>query len=605
MTKPIGITKKRKFHGNRHTVKNSGKVPVMTPDKVTDKASDANSSDKKVNSASSKKCKYIDACDPNIIDDSLNSGNIIMNLKMFNQLVESAVCCKYCKNNSVRVTEIISKRKGLASLIQFLCDDCNKTTESYSSPFAASTKFEVNLRFVYGMRVIGKGQQGAESLCATMNLPPPPSRFQDYNTLLRNYCEDVANECMQEAAKEASEFHIEEDTDNDDDLFDDVDDDEDESNVEKLSNVGVIMDGSWQKRGHTSLNGFVSACSFDTGKILDVECMSKFCHSCKTNKKPCKQESCMKNYEGVSGGMESQGAVSIFKRSVEKYNLRYVKYLGDGDSKGYQDVQESEPYGSNVKISKLECVGHVQKRMGSRLRTKVKAMKGKKLSDGKIISGKGRLTKKTIDSLQNYFGLAIRRNRGNLKAMRKDVWATFFHRLSTDEKPNHHMCPKGVDSWCKFERAKVTKESYTHKNSLPEAVMNEIKPIFQDLSKEELLEKCLHGQTQNVNECFNGVVWSRLPKTVFIGLETFKLGVYDSVITFNEGNLGRIKVLQHITGADAGVNSIIGYRQMDKQRVKKADRAQKENQKQKRQRKRGCKRKLEDEEEFYKAGAFE
>ena len=37
-------------------------------------------------------------------------------------------------------------------------------------------------------------------------------------------------------------------------------------------------------------------------------------------------------------------------------------------------------------------------------------MKGKKLSDGKGILGKGRLTDKIINKMQSYYGMAIRQN---------------------------------------------------------------------------------------------------------------------------------------------------------------------------------------------------
>ena len=42
-------------------------------------------------------------------------------------------------------------------------------------------------------------------------------------------------------------------------------------------------------------------------------------------------------------------------------------------------------------MEKLECVGHIQKRLGSRLRNLKHKMKGP-LADGKILRGKGRLT---------------------------------------------------------------------------------------------------------------------------------------------------------------------------------------------------------------------
>lgn len=57
--------------------------------------------------------------------------------------------------------------------------------------------------------------------------------------------------------------------------------------------------------------------------------------------------------------MEVQGALDIFRNSVTAYNVRYTKYLGDGDSKSYQAVQELNPYGENVSIDKLECIGQM------------------------------------------------------------------------------------------------------------------------------------------------------------------------------------------------------------------------------------------------------
>ncbi|GIY05114.1 hypothetical protein CDAR_120891 [Caerostris darwini] len=33
---------------------------------------------------------------------------------------------------------------------------------------------------------------------------------------------------------------------------------------------GVSVDGAWQRRGHTSLNGCVAVLSMDTGKVLDL-----------------------------------------------------------------------------------------------------------------------------------------------------------------------------------------------------------------------------------------------------------------------------------------------------------------------------------------------
>ena len=101
-------------------------------------------------------------------------------------------------------------------------------------------------------------------------------------------------------------------------------------------------------------------------------------------------------------------------------------YTGDGDTKTYQEVCKSKPY-ENVEIVKAECIGHVQKCVGSRLRSLKEKYKNQVLSDGKKMFGKRWLTKKPINTLQNCYGMAIRQNIGSLYEMKKSVAAVLFH----------------------------------------------------------------------------------------------------------------------------------------------------------------------------------
>jgi len=79
--------------------------------------------------------------------------------------------------------------------------------------------------------------------------------------------------------------------------------------------------------------------------------------------------------------MESQGTVDIYSQSVRQNKLRYVTVISDGDCKNHARVKELKPYGDDVYIVKEDCVGHVQNRMGCRLRDLKNAYKGKKLDD--------------------------------------------------------------------------------------------------------------------------------------------------------------------------------------------------------------------------------
>ena len=98
----------------------------------------------------------------------------------------------------------------------------------------------------------------------------------------------------------------------------------------------------------------------------------------------------------------------------------------------------------DFEIIKKECVGHMQKRLGTRLGT----LRTTLLSDGKKVSGRGRLTDKVINTMQNYYGMAIRQNSNDLFAMRKSVIATLIHNTNFDDvETRHRYCPKNIDSW--------------------------------------------------------------------------------------------------------------------------------------------------------------
>ena len=63
--------------------------------------------------------------------------------------------------------------------------------------------------------------------------------------------------------------------------------------------------------------------------------------------------------------------------------------------------------------------------------------------------------------------------------------------------------------------AKQAYPDYEHVSTLPDAIVRELKPIYERLSKPELLDKSLHGLTQNACESLNSLVWQRCPKDNF------------------------------------------------------------------------------------------
>ena len=70
-----------------------------------------------------------------------------------------------------------------------------------------------------------------------------------------------------------------------------------------------------------------------------------------------------------------------------------------------------------------------------------------------------------------------------------------------------------------------------------------IAPIFshKDLGSEALLSKCLHGETQNVNELLNNLIWTRCPKRIYVGNSVIKAAVASAVICYNDWVQGTLR----------------------------------------------------------------
>ncbi|GFY27698.1 uncharacterized protein TNCV_241661 [Trichonephila clavipes] len=221
---------------------------------------------------------------------------------------------------------------------------------------------EVNTRFVYGMRQIGKGFSAGFKLCSTLNLPRlSKTAYTNHENKLMLVNSEVSELSMQKAASELLVLH---------------------PTKNKIVECGISVHGTWQRRGYSSMNGCVAALSVDTGLYMSFK----------------------------------------------------------------------DTYGKDS-VTKYECIGHVQKRVGARLR--------KLKSKNKNLSGKGKLTDSFIDRLQNYYGISVRSNVGNLSGLQQNVVAALFHCSSSVEKPMHGQCPIGKDSWCYYQRALSCGKSQT------------------------------------------------------------------------------------------------------------------------------------------------
>ena len=98
----------------------------------------------------------------------------------------------------------------------------------------------------------------------------------------------------------------------------------------------------------------------------------------------------------------------------------------------------------------------------------------------------------------------------------KAILAIWFHR-----KGKHTECGSWNDGF--------------NKNMLPEFVMEKIRNIFEDLSSDNLLKKCLQCGTQNINKSFHNLIWDRCLNPTFVGKVRLQIAVFDGTVVFKDG----------------------------------------------------------------------
>ena len=106
--------------------------------------------------------------------------------------------------------------------------------------------------------------------------------------------------------------------------------------------TSVSVDGTWQWGGFSSLNGAVAAISMVNGKVLDVAAMTRHC----------------------------QGRINLNALESSLTNIEFMKRKAEHDCSitHVGSAPAMEMKGTGVSVVKYECIGHVQKRVGNRLR---------------------------------------------------------------------------------------------------------------------------------------------------------------------------------------------------------------------------------------------
>ena len=125
---------------------------------------------------------------------------------------------------------------------------------------------------------------------------------------------------------------------------------------------------------YKSFGGHIEAIRDATTAVCATK-LQEACKSCKVWSKSdtesleykqwkMRQEAeCSANFSNSSKAMEAAGAIHLWKQFIEKNDLRYTSFVGDGDGASHKFVVDAKPYGEASQIGRKTVLDMYRKEL--------------------------------------------------------------------------------------------------------------------------------------------------------------------------------------------------------------------------------------------------
>ena len=271
--------------------------------------------------------------------------------------------------------------------------------------------------------------------------------------------------------------------------------------------IPVSFDSSWKTRGFYSNLGFGSAISALTKKVLDYELLNRICEKCNRWSAKRREEhpdeyrkwydshkaNCKVNHTGSSQSMEPAAAKLIWSRSVEKRKLCYTTFIGDGDSKSFQQVCDLNLY-NDTPVRKEECLAHVSKRLKKTLCTVKKNTKNHAYIQHKLAEPKATY-------ISSNYSTAILQHKGQSPAVIAEGLNIFLSHASG----THEHCP--TNTWCQWiQTSTSSKQPPTALTNFTQLALVEYCHCYRCTDSNTLRGYVLSLRTEIPNDVVQGLV---------------------------------------------------------------------------------------------------
>jgi len=205
-------------------------------------------------STSAKKLKNASYGD---IEIDFGRANVIIDFLTVFNFLSLCLKCKSC-DGDVKFTRMCERGLGFNLLLTCSCKNQRRVP---SSPLV-NTSYEINRRLMFVMRLLGLGMHSINTFCSLMELSDGFGK-STYYAFITN---------LVEASKSTFEMIQRKAVDEEKNLNANA------GNVE--THLSVSGDGSWKRRGFSSLFGVTTLIGKYTHKVIDFLVKSSFCQSC-------------------------------------------------------------------------------------------------------------------------------------------------------------------------------------------------------------------------------------------------------------------------------------------------------------------------------------
>lgn len=415
-------------------------------------------------------------------DEERISGRRIVELDFFLQQLKEFSLHNFgkCRFSDLETQKEI--RNGLRSKIVLQCNSCGKKFIAKTSQDENTEETMcLNSTAVLAANMVGIGFSQLEQFTSVLSVPVMSSvTFKKYNDKIGEFWEQTAEDCMKKAAEEERQAAI---------GRGDVDEED------GIPFVSVVTDECWSKRSYnknyTALSGVASIVGAHTNKVLWIGVRNKYCVMCvrygnKDLTPP--PHFCTRNYSGLSSDMEWQSILEGFQKSIELYNMRYMRIIADGDSSTYAKIIENRPYGHRH-VLKDECTNHLKRNFWKQLD---KAVVGCPRGLNKVVCNNLERIRKDVCCAVEYRKKENTTEAVKIASLKSDLNNIFNHVFG-----DHAKCPAYIKKSCKDTKNYIPALTACGTLEKMSKIMRKLTYCAKDLLK---------GETNNVAEHYNSIV---------------------------------------------------------------------------------------------------